>query len=181
MEYKIFLQRKAIPNKHIPYPMVLNGIFIGMIGIREDQKDYFGIPDPTPDEQGLMLYLGTVKAHKRNIFSEKLKDETPNRQKSIEKNNVERVRKKITNSRGGKPVKIPTELTSTPVQTSTDPHALPKRPSIRFTTIKFPGAASNAEISRWLNIKLVLHKPKYFKTPSGVDYPIIAGATSETI
>lgn len=165
-----------MPNKYQSYPMVLNGIFIGMLGIREDQKDYFNIPDPTEEEKGLVSYLGTIAAHKRNIFSERLDDTAPTRQKTIDKKtNIERQRKKISNARGGKPIVIPTELTTTPAQTSTAQNPAPKRPSVRSTTIKFPANANNAEISRWLNTKLTAHKPTFFKTPSGANYPINAG------
>jgi hypothetical protein len=169
-------------KSYIPYPMVLNGVFIGMLGIREDQQDYFNIPEPTAAEKALVNYQGSIKAHKRNIFSDRLDSTAPTRTKSIERVAVvDRVRRKLSNSKGGKPVKIPTELTSTPATTSTAESPTPRKASIRFTTIKFPAAASNSEISRWLNTKLASHKPSYFKTPAGASYPVTgAGAAPVT-
>lgn len=165
-----------MPNKYVPYPMVLNGVLIGMLGLREDQIDYFNIPQPTAEEMALVSYLGTTKEHRRNIHRERLDDATPTTSRTIAKRtNEQRERKKLVNSRGGKPIKIPTELTSTPVSTSTAQNPPPVRASIRQTTIRFPGAASNSEISRWLHLKLVSHKPKSFKTPAGADYPIVPG------
>lgn len=164
-------------NKHELYPMVLNGIFIGMLGLREDQVEYFNIPPATPAEEALVHYEGSRKAHKRNIHSNRLDDTAPTRVKSIERIAVvNRDRSKSVNSRGGKSIKIPTDLTSTPQQTSTAADAPPRLPSIRFTTIKFPGAASNAEISRWLFAKCVKDKPKFFKTPAGSSHPVVGTA-----
>lgn len=166
-----------MPNQYKPYPMVLNNVFIGMLGIRTDQKDYFNIPDATATEQAFVSYIGSIKSHKRNIYSNRLNDTTATTVKSIAKvNNVSRRRKKLVNSRGGKPISIPTELTSTPAASTTGGTA--GKPSIRFTTIRFPGAASNAEISSWLNSKLASHKPTYFKTPAGAAYPIGSSATT---
>ena len=162
-----------MPNPHQLYPMVLSGIFIGMLGLREDQIDYFNIPDPTAAELALVKYTGSIKAHKRNIYSNRLDDAAPTRVKNIERVAVvARERGKAVNSRGGKAIKVPTELTSTPASTSTVEAAAPKPASIRFTTFKFPGAANNAEISSWLFNKLVSHKPKYFKTPAGASHSV---------
>lgn len=162
-----------MPNQYILYPMVLSGIYIGTLGLREDQIDYFNIPDPTTAEADLMKYIGSIKAHKRNIHSNRLDDTAPTRIKNIDRvAAVSRERGKTINSRGGKAIKIPTELTSTPAQSSTAADAPPRVPTIRFTTIKFPGGASNAEISSWLFLKCVAHKPKYFKTPAGASHSV---------
>lgn len=161
--------------------MVLNGVLIGMLGLREDQIDYFNIPEATTEEQGLISYLGSTKEHKRNIHRERLDDATPTTSRTIgRRTNVERKRRKLFNNKGGKSIKIPTELLSTPQTTSTAQNPPPVRPSVRHTTIRFPGRASNSEISRWLNAKLVSHKPKTFKTPSGSDYPVGPGVAAAT-
>lgn len=169
-----------MPQTYEAYPMVLNGIFIGMISLRSDQKKYFDIAEPTADEQKLTAYLGDIKAHKRNIHTERLDSTTPTRQKAIDKKtNIERHRGKTVNSRGGKSIKVPTELVSVPAKTSTAVDAPDRVGSIRFTTMKFPGAASNAEISRWLHTKTgTTHRPKYFKTPAGRSFPVSAGLTA---
>jgi len=163
-------------NQHQLYPMVLNGVLIGMLGLREDQIKYFNIPNPTPAEEALVHYNGSIKAHSRHIYSNRLDDTAPTRTKQISKVAVvPRDRSKSVNSRGGKAIKIPTQLTSTPEQNSTAANPTPRTPSIRFTTIKFPGAASNAEISRWLFTKCVGKKPTYFKTPAGASHPVVGG------
>lgn len=166
-----------MPNPHQLYPMVLSGIFIGMLGLREDQIDYFNIPDATAAELALVKYTGSIKAHKRNIYSNRLDDATPTRVKSIERvAAVARERGKSVNSRGGKAIKVPTELVSTPASTSTAVDAAPRIGSIRYTTFKFPGAASNAEISSWLFNKCVAKKPKFFKTAAGASHSVSGAA-----
>lgn len=164
-----------------PYPMVINGIFIGMIGLRKDQIDYFNIPAATPAEEALVHYIGSIKAHKRNIHSKRLDDTAPTRVKSIERvAAIDRNRKKLVNSRGGKPITIPTELISVPAQSSTAADAPARRGNVRTTVIRFPGAASNGEISRWIKAKFVGHTPTYFKTPAGASYPVTTGTAPVT-
>ncbi|MBE9193253.1 hypothetical protein IQ230_23485 [Gloeocapsopsis crepidinum LEGE 06123] len=169
----------AVEKKYQPYIMVLSDVYIGMLGIRQDQKNYFNIPDMTAAEKALMEYQGSRKAHKRNIFSNRLDSDTPTRVKTIERVAViDKKRSKLFNSKGGKPIKIPTELISIPAQTSTAENPPERIGSIRFTTIRFPGAASNAEISRWLALKLKAHTPTYFITPSGVTFPVSSVGTA---
>lgn len=155
------------------YPMVLNNIYIGMLSLRSDQIKYFNIPVQTAAEKEIVQYIGSIKAHKRNIHSNRLDDTTPTKVKSIDRvAAVPRQRGKAALGRGGKPYKVPTDLTSTPATTSTAQDAPARLPKIRFTTFRFPGGASNAEISLWLNTKLVAHKPTYFLTPAGKSYAI---------
>lgn len=165
-------------NTYEVYPMVLNNVFIGMIGLRSDQKRYFGIPEPTAAEEAKVHYQGEIAAHKRNIFSKRLDEETPTRQININKvTNIDRDRSKTVASRGGKPIKIPTQRTSTPAAPeTTDANNPPpaRTPSTRYTTIKFPQAASNGEISRWLHAKCVQKKPLIFKTPAGQTHRVSA-------
>lgn len=166
-----------MPTPYQLYPMVLNNIYIGMLSLRSDQVDYFNIPDQSPAEKDIVQYIGSIKAHKRNIHSNRLDDTAPTRVKSIERvAAVARQRGKSALGRGGKPYKVPTELTSIPATTSTAQGAPARQPMIRFTTFRFPGAASNAEISLWLNTKLVAHKPTYFLTPAGKSYAISSRA-----
>lgn len=165
-----------MPNEYSPYPMVVNSIFIGVLGLRDDQIDYFNIPVPTAAEQAFMSYVGSINPYTRNIFTNRLTSTTPTRTIQVgSTTGIPRVRKKIVNSRGGKIIKIPTELTSTPSAPPNPPANAPTIvPSIRFTTIKFPGGASNGEISAWIFAKFQVHKPSYFKTPSGANYPVVA-------
>lgn len=166
-----------MPNKYVPYPMVLGNVLIGMLGLREDQIDYFNIPKPTEAERGLVSYEGSIKAHRRNIFSDRLDSAAPTRSIPIDRVAVvDRRRRKLSNAKGGKPIKIPTELTSTPATTSTAANPTPRQPMIRYTTIKFPGAANNAEISRWLYLKMASHKPEFFITPAGASFPVTGEA-----
>ena len=162
--------------------MVLGGVLIGMLGLREDQIDYFNIPPATADELALVNYRGEVAAHSRNIHSNRLDDTTATRTRAIGRRvNISRNRKKVDLSKGGKPIKIPTELNSTPLvpaSTTATSSTTVRRPSVRHTTIRFPGNASNSQISRWLHTKLASHKPNFFKTPAGVSYPVVAPAAT---
>lgn len=168
------------------YPMVLNNKYLGLIGLRSDQAKYFDIPEASAAEKAFVNYKGEIAAHSRKRY--------PNRLDSLEavgtptaigkKTGISRQRGKDVNSRGGKPIKIPTELRSVPVPTTTsDPAATVIKPgSIRFTTIKFPGAASIGEISAWLDQKCVgSHKPTYFKSPAGRSYPVSALAVGAIV
>jgi hypothetical protein len=163
--------------------MVLNGVFLGMISIRSDQKNYFNIPDPTTAELAFVKYRGEIKGHSRKIFSSRLDSTTPTRTVQVtKKTGISRERGKSTNGRGGRAIKIPTELTSTPDSApTTDPgSAVIKRAQVRYTTIRFPNNASIGEISAWLHAKLASHKPKIMKSPGGKTYavsPLVAGAT----
>lgn len=157
------------------YPMVLNNVFLGMISIRSDQKRYFGIPDPTAEELAFVKYVGSIAGHSRNIHSDRLDSTSPTRTITVDKKTgISRERGKTTNGRGGRPIKIPTELTNTPpsAPTTNAGSTVIRRPYIRYTTIRFPSNASMGEISAWLHLKLVSHKPKTMKSPGGKTYSV---------
>lgn len=167
-----------------PYPMVLNGVYLGLVDLRSDQKGYFGIPDATPAELAFVSYRGEIGAHTRKIYSNRLDSVTSTREIQInKKTGISRKRRKFTKGRGGRPIKIPTELTSTPSSPpSTDAGStVIKRPSVRMTTMKFPGAASLGEISSWLDTKITRRKPTYMLSPAGQAYPIGPLATGATV
>lgn len=171
-------------NYNLTYPMVLNNVYLGMISIRSDVADYFGIPAPNTTELSAVKYRGEIKAHSRNIFSQRLDASTtaPTRQVAIDKKTgISRERGKNAKNRGGKPFKIPTQLTSTPqtIATTDAGAAIVRQPQIRHTTIRFPGEASIGEVSAWLHLKLVTKKPVSFQSPGGKTYsvsPLAAGA-----
>lgn len=172
-----------MPNYNNTYPMVLNGVFIGLLSLRSDQVDYFGIPDPTPAEKAFTKYTGSIAGHTRKIRSRKLEANSPILEVTVtKKNGVGRERGKQAKGRGGKPFKIPTELLNTPAPrplTTATPR--PARSTPVYTTIRFPGNASIAEISAWLDAKLTTKKPKSFQSPSGKAYsvsPLPAGAVA---
>lgn len=155
--------------------MVLNGVFLGLVDLRSDQKAYYNIPEPTTAELAFISYTGKIEAHTRKIYSNRLDSPSSTKEISVDKKTgIGRKRRKFTKGRGGRPIKIPTELTSTPSPSaSTNPGStVLKRPSVRMTTIKFPGSASLAEISSWLHTKLVSKKPTYMLSPAGQAYPI---------
>lgn len=164
------------------YPMVLNGVFLGMVSIRSDQKNYFDIPDATPAEEAFSKYRGEIAAHSRKIYSNRLDSTAPTTTVQVsKKTGISRERGKTISGRGGRAIKIPTELTSTPNSTpTTDPGGtVAKRAQVRYTTIRFPNSASIGEISAWLHAKLVNHKPKIMKVSGGKTYsvsPLVAGA-----
>ncbi len=174
-----------MPQYGDTYPMVLNGVFLGLINIRSDVKDYFNIPDPTPAELAFVNYSGEIKPHSRNIYRDRLDTVTVTRTINIDKKTgISRSRGKTFKGRGGRPFKIPTELTSTPAATpNTNPGStVVRRPQIRYTTMRFPGDASVGEVSAWLHAKLVAKKPKSFTSPGGKTYPVaplVAVANSE--
>lgn len=156
--------------------MVLNGVFIGMIGIRSDQKNYFNIPDPTVAELTAAQYRTSGTNTTRNRYGERLDSTAPGTTSiTVNRTSRSKTRSKDHLMRGGKSIKIPTELTSTPVRAgSTDPNStVVVRPNIRFTSIRFPGSADLAEISAWLHAKLTAHKPTYMKAPGGRSYPLV--------
>lgn len=154
--------------------MVLNNIYVGIVDLRTDQINYFNIPDATPAELALATFTTDGGNYTRNLHSNRLDSATPTRQVTVDRTARTKTRSKFTLGRGGKAIKVPTELLSTPPSAgSTNPGStIIKRPTVRFTTIKFPGSADLAEISAWLYIKLVAHKPKYMKSPGGRSYPI---------
>lgn len=157
-----------MPNAYQTIPMFLDNVFLGLIGIRDDQLDYFGIVEATE----VPSITGGRKQHQRNIFSERLDDGTTvTRTVRVNRSNKPRNREK-RRINAGKKIKLPTELTSTPSVAA----GTTAKPTIRNTIINFPGNASNYEIARWLNTKIVSHKPKFFYTPSGARQPINVAA-----
>lgn len=158
------------------YPMVLNGVFIGMIGIRSDQKNYFNIPEPTVAELTAAQYRTSGSNVSRNRYSQRLDSAAPvGTPVTVDRTAETKNRSKDHLMRGGRSIKIPTELTTTPPRpASTDPNNtnIP-RANIRFTSIRFPGNAGLAEISAWLHAKLIAHKPSYMKAPGGRSYPLV--------
>lgn len=153
-----------MPNAYKELPMFLDNVFLGLIGIREDQIDYFGIVETT----AIPSITTGRKQHQRNIFSERLDDEnTITRTVRVNRSNKPRNREK-RRVNAGKKIKLPTELVSTPSVTT----GTTAKSTVRNTTINFPGNVSNYEIARWLNAKVVSHKPTFFYSPSGARQPI---------
>lgn len=164
-----------MPSYNNQYPMVLNGVFIGIISLRSDQVAYFNIPDATPAEKAFMKYAGKIEAHSRKIRSNRLDSGNSTRTITVDKKTgISRERGKIIRGRGGRPFKIPTELVNTPApSSSTAPGGQIIKPSTPvYTIIRFPGAASIGEVSAWLDLKLVAKKPKSFQSPSGKAYSV---------
>lgn len=168
--------------QYFNYPMVLNGVYIGMIGLRTDQQKYFDIPDPTAAELTAAQYRTNGTDVTRSRFPNRL-DSTTKSGTDVRVRRTARTKNHAKDhvARGGRPIVIPTELKSTPPTTnSTDGSStIVKRETIRTTRIKFPGAADMAEISAWIHAKCVSKKPKFIKTPGGRNYPVapFAGGT----
>lgn len=163
--------------------MVLNGVFLGLISLRSDVKNYFNIPEATEAEKAFINYRGEIKGHSRNIYSDRLDSTAPTRTVNVDKKTgISRTRAKTIKGRGGKAVKIPTELTTTPASpATTDPGAaVIRKPNIRYVTVRFPASASVGEISAWLNAKLTAHKPKSFQPVGGRAYPVAPLASGAT-
>lgn len=173
-----------MPNYNLTYPMVLNNVFLGMISIRSDQQDYFNIPAPSTTELSVVKYRGEIAAHTRAVFSKGLDASAiePTRQVNItKKTGISREHGKNAKARGGRPFKIPTQLTSTPQTAATTDAgaAIVRLPQIRHTIIRFPGEASIGEVSAWLHLKCVAKKPVSFQSPGGKTYsvsPLASGA-----
>lgn len=157
------------------FPMVLNNVYIGMLAIRTDQQKYFDIPNPTEAELTAAQYKTSGTDITRQRYPNRLESAAASgpsitvKRKARTKNHS-----KDHLMRGGRAIKIPTELRSKPVRAATTDGSAPppSRENIRFTTIKFPGNADLAEISAWLHAKLVAKKPTYFKAPGGRAYPL---------
>jgi hypothetical protein len=171
-----------MPNYKNTYPMVLNGVYLGMISLRSDVVRYFGIPEATTAEKAFGKYSGSIAAHQRTIRTNRLDDATGTRTIDVvKKNGISRERGKPAKNRGGRPFKIPTQLVNRPGATaSTNPAGTIIRPeTVVYTTIRFPNAASVGEVSAWLHQKLVSKKPESFQSPSGKTYsvsPLTSGA-----
>lgn len=162
------------------YPMVLNNVFIGLISIRSDQKRYFNIPDATPEENAFVKYVGSIAAHDRNIHSDRLDSTNPTKTVHVDKKTgIERQRAKTVKGRGGRAIKIPTELMNTPPSPPNTNAAATviRRPYIRQTIIRFPNTASAGEISAWIHLKLTAHKPRTFQIVGGKTYTVAPFAT----
>lgn len=159
---------------YITYPMVLNNVYVGIVDVRTDQLNYFNIPTPSPEELAKAKYTVDGSDYQRNLFSQRLDSDAPTRLVTVDRKSMTRDRGKFVRGRGGKPIKIPTELRSVPpTSQSTNPADVTiKRGTIRFTTMRFPGHADLSEISAWLHLKLVSHKPLYMISPSGRTYPV---------
>lgn len=159
------------------YPMVLNNVYLGMIGLRTDQMNYFDIPKASDAEWKAAQY----KTSGTDIFRSRFPNQLDSTAKSGTDIKVKRTARTKNHSkdnlmRGGRKVIIPTEMRSVPpTANSTDPNNTTiKKGNIRTTVIKFPGAADMAEISAWVHLKLVSKKPKYIKLPGGRNYPVVA-------
>lgn len=171
-----------MPSYNDAYPMVLNNVYLGVISIRSDQKAYFGIPDATTTELAFLKYRGEIAQHTRKIRSERLDSGTTTREVQVKKvTGISRERGKVIKGRGGKAIKIPTELRNVPAATPTTSPGAPlnRRSTVVYTIIRFPSKASMGEISAWLHEKLKTKKPKSFQSPSGKTYgisPLVTGA-----
>lgn len=168
---------------YVNYPMVLNNVFIGMLGLRTDQIDYFNIPPATAAELALAKTVSSGSNYQRNLHSNRLDSVTPTRQVTVDRTRRSKDRGKDHLMRGGKRIIVPTELRSTPPSAgSTDPGAtIIRRETVRTTTIKFPGDADISEISAWLHLKLVAHKPRTMKSPGGRAYAVAPFASGNTV
>lgn len=155
-------------NPYKPVPMILNGTFLALLHIREDQIDYFNITiDPTPASTPR-----TRKSHNRIQRSTRLDDTTGQTTTTVSVGNYNYVPKKLAIGKGGKAITIPTELISIPPSQISRPNP---QGTVRKTVIRFPGKASNSQISAWIFAKFTSHKPTFFYTPSGVMYPVVGG------
>lgn len=160
--------------KYNNYPMVLNNVFLGMLGLRDDQQRYFNIPDATAAELSLQKITIEAESYQRNLHSNRLDSTAPTRQVTVKRKARSKDRTKDHLMRGGRPIIIPTELISTPVARPTaDPSsAIVPSPSYRTTIIKFPRTADISEISAWVYGKFAGHKPKFIKVPGGRVYTV---------
>ncbi|MGL4620702.1 hypothetical protein [Chroococcidiopsis sp.] len=155
-------------NPYKDVPMIINGVMVALLHIRQDQIKYFNITvDPIPPATPR-----TRKSHSRIKRSTRLDDTAGTTTTTVRSSNYDYSPSKRTLGRGGKAIKVPTELTSTPP--SQAGQANPQT-STRMTVIRFPNKVTNSQISSWINTKFTSHKPTRFFTPSGVPYPVRAG------
>ena len=155
------------------FPMIINTVFIGIVSMRDDQVDYFGVNITAP----IPASTKGRKAHTRNLYSKRLDDETATRQVQVGRSLKARDRQK-NRVNSGKKIKVPTQLTSTPSASAVDGDGNPitRLPQIRMTTINFPNRASNSEIAIWINNNFTTKKPDYFITSAGARHAVNAGA-----
>lgn len=104
------------------------------------------------------------KAHTRRVFNRDVLNATVVKTAAVEKAEWQDVGGRAKTSRGrGKLIKIPTELPYDAANVSK---------GYRLVSLRVPNAATNYVIAMWINTKFTAHKPKYFLTPSGQQYPV---------
>lgn len=151
--------------------MVIEGTNLGLMNLRPDVIDRFGISLTTIAPTAT---TGTRErtAHVRQIYSNSNTASTT-RTTSVNRTLIADVKRK-NKVNSGKAIKVPTDLNSTPSRPApaagTTP--VPAKVTPRMTVIRFPHKASNYQIARWINLYFTANKPAYFITPAGARYPV---------
>jgi hypothetical protein len=104
------------------------------------------------------------KAHTRRVFNRDSLTTTVVKTVGVGVSRWQDVGGRKRGGRGsGKLIKIPTELlydTANPAK------------GHRLVSLRIPNAATNYAIAMWINTVFTAHKPAYFLTPSGQQYPV---------
>lgn len=167
-----------MPRTYNEYTMRVDNVYLGLVVVRDDIKARFNI-DFTPEETNIPPELRYRKQHRRNTYVDSDAISTTI-SVQVEKTARAYVPTK-RNIKSGKRVKLPTGLLSVPPSRTGGTTGVARPGNMRFATFLFPGSASNFEIARWLNTKLVAHKPEYFITPAGARFPIRVAALAAAV
>lgn len=143
-------------NTYIPVEMDIGSNRTVILNIRSDVATYFGITASTTASEAVVTRRR--KAHTRKIY-DGLSDASATTV-NVDVSTWLTV-KKAADVGSGKLIRIPTKLTN-------------GSGGVRFTSIRVPGNANIASISKFLYSKSdAAKRPAFFLTESGAKYPVV--------
>lgn len=146
-------------RNYVYVPIDLGSGRTGVVSIRGDVAEYFGITAPTDAAAGSGYKVITRKSTGRELFVD-LQDTTGTGSNTDASNKFALPQQLSSRGAGGKLVTLPTELKTAKGNT-------------RTVRMGFPSGASLGAISNFLFAKITLKKPSYFITERGVRRAIV--------
>ncbi|NJN13603.1 MAG: hypothetical protein HC836_24760 [Richelia sp. RM2_1_2] len=146
-------------NTYTPVEMDIGSSRTVIINVRSDVATYFGITASTTASEAVVTRRR--KAHSRNRF-DGLTDTTAT-STNVSASEWKAI-KKTADIGSGKLIRIPTKLTS----------GTGDKQNIRYTSIRVPGNANIASVSKFLYDKCdAAKRPSFFITQAGARYPVV--------
>lgn len=146
-------------NTYVPVDLDIGSNRTVIINIRSDVATYFGITASTTASDAVVTRRR--KAHTRNRF-DGLTDTTAT-STNVSASEWKAIRK-TADVGSGKLIRIPTKLTS----------GTGDKQNIRYTSIRVPGNANIASVSKFLYDKCdAAKRPDFFITQAGAKYPVV--------
>lgn len=140
-------------KKYKPVSIDIGSGRTALMQVREDVITYFGFTVSTDGENVVTRSRAGYKRRQFDGLNPGTGEEV-----TVARSTWQAI-KKATRIGSGKPVQVPTKLT-TPSE------------NVRFVTIRFPHNATTAAISKFLHAATAEKKPEYFIMPSGAKYPV---------